>query len=135
MGTFCTSPLESNGLWHGAPLVWLMLCRMKAQVLRSAMQHYNDLTVVNGLHFSDPGTWILCQRLNDDDLEAAVRCPFRSMLHFLTLKIRQLSCASHSSDLLCLCARRRLLLSHFHVQRPAVGSFSACVCVVQGRCG
>ena len=129
------------------------LGRRKAQ--RSAVQHYHDFTMVNGLHLPDPGApasppiasfaararcsvvgaWILCQRLNDDDLEAAVRCPFRSMLHLLTLKVRQLSCASHSSDLLCLCARRRLILSHFHVQRPAVGSFSACICVVQGRCG
>ena len=129
--------------------------RSGGQVLRSAMQHYNDLTVVNGLHFSDPGTpasphiasfsararcsivgtWILCQRLNDDDLEAAVRCPFRSMLHLLTLKIRQLSCASHSSDLLCLCARYRKLCPMFWLKRPALCTFSGCVCVVRGQCG
>merc|ERR1712110_505958 len=88
----------------------LLLCVMNAQAQRSAVQHYHDFTMANGLHLPDPGApasppiasfaararcsvvgaWILCQRLNDDDLEEAVRCPFRSILHLLTLKVRQL---------------------------------------------
>ena len=129
--------------------------RSGGQAQRSAVQHYHDFTMANGLNLPDPGApasppiasfaararcsvvgaWILCPRLNDDDLEAAGRCAFRSMLHLLTLKVRQLQCASHSSDLLCLCARYRKLCPMFWLKRPALCTFSAAVCVVRRRSG
>ena len=97
---------------HDRGLLWQTTSAMRSDVCCGQHAHVRITNRVAPLRLTDYPT-------PDDDLEAAGRCAFRSMLHLLTLKVRQLQCASHSSDLLCLCARYRKLCPMFWLKRPS----------------